>query len=134
MTEFLPGLTNYDVIAWDLGSSTSVLVLFGPPNSSQAGSSEPLNSFPLTKTFIVKRVKAFIRVNTRGLATPMALRDDSVSVLSWSIPAGATNLQFDSGPITLRIEAGSTLSLMIDLASAGAGTSSWVVFAEGSWM
>jgi hypothetical protein len=132
MTEFLPGLTNYDVITWHFGTSTGVVLLFGVPNTSQFGTSEPLNTWPMTKTFVCTRVKTFMRINTKG-ALPCAIRDNGVSVLSWTVPALGTGLQFDSGPISLTIEAGHGLTLMLDFATAGAGSSSWVVFMEGTW-
>jgi hypothetical protein len=125
-------MTNYDVIVWDIGSTASVSLIFGAPNTNQGGS-EALNAFPITKTFIVKQVKVFVRVHTKG-AIPMAIRDDGVSVLTWTIPAASTGLQYNSGPITLRIEAGSLLANMFDLATAGAGNYSYVMFAEGYWM
>jgi hypothetical protein len=126
-------MTNYDTITWDRGSSATASLIFGMPNTTQVGS-EVLNQVAFPKRFIVENIRVYVRVNSKASDIPMALRINGVSVISWNIPAGVTGLQYDSGLIRQVINAEDLLANMVDLASAGAGSFSYVMFANGVWI
>lgn len=125
--------TNYDLLTWDISSTASVTLSFGMINTNQGGS-EALNRVQLSRKFIVKRIRVWVRVNTRAIGIPMALRINGASAVAWTIAAGTTGLQFDSGPINQAILAEDFVNNMFDLATAGAGSFSYAMMAEGVWI